>query len=306
MAPTGPRSVLSPMQASAGATDSPASIPIGAVTLKAGNESIPYLDLPRPALLSFANFDSSKVEDEHSKLTSAMQVLSLRVDRLLSFSEQADTSHSEALQACTLSLRTRMPLVLRQTEQLIERVGNETTLVCKMRSTLALFRAVQYLDRIQEGMDPELNDGLDQQLRTVLAGLDLCSLPEAFKSDLSFRISPWVPSVLGFDLPLGESAHASLERCGLQLPINVEVEPVVEFRADDCASVRYAHHAARACKVTIETCKHIVRDFGLGAGMIGEATIRVRLSPLDCVNQKIQIWGRDKEVQSLHIKEARA
>jgi hypothetical protein len=280
-------------------------MPICTVAIK---DKIPHLDILPPACQDFASAKArDEADDEHVTLTAGFQNLSSRVDRLLAFGKEAKPSHSETLQACIVSLRTRMPLVLRQTKQLIDGAGNETRLVCRLRSTLALFRAIQYVDRIQEGMDPELNDGLDKQLRTVLDGLYMASLSEAFKNDLAFRISPWVPSVLSFDLPLGESAHATLPRQGSKLPLVVGVEPVVEFRADDLASISYAHHAARACKVTIVKCQHVARDFGLGAGMIGEATICVHVSPLEgsSGNPKSQVWGQDMEVKCLHIKEAR-
>jgi hypothetical protein len=91
------------------------------------------------------------------------------------------------------------------------------------------------------------------------------------------------------------------------LPLKVEVEPVVEFLADDEASVNAAVDAAHPCKVTILKCTHRARDFHSGAGTIGEACIRVRLSPLDDSNDKqLSVWGTDKQVRSLRIREARA
>lgn len=302
------RCVFTEIQTFGAASISPASMPISKVTMKTNEMLVPFLDLPQSAILCFANFKACEVEDEHAKLVAALQNLSLRVNRLLAFGKETDSSLSETLQACSASLRTRMPLVLRQTKELVEGVGPKTRLVCKLRSNLALFRAIQYVDRIQEGF--ESKEALDKQLRTVLAGLDMASLPEDFKKGLSFRISPWVASVLSFDLPVGESAHAPLQGSGSKLPIDVEVEPVVEFRADDLASVSYAHDAARACKVTIVECKHTARGFCSGAGMIGEATIRVNVSPLDgsssATKQQLQVWGRDKGVKGLRIKEARA
>jgi len=280
--------------------------------------------------LSYASLQ--KTQEEHAGFSTELASLKARFLRLqqcaVATGQQNDTDEEQAaaannneksddlspvLQACSLSLCTRMPLVLRQTEQLIESADGqrEARIVGKMRSTLALVRARQYLDSIQEGMDPESNEGLDEQLRTVLAGLDTDSLPEDFRHQrLSFRVSPWIATALCFDLPLGASAqwHTSpQETHGTQLPIQVEVEPVVEFRAHDLASVRAARAAARACTVVIEKCSHEARAVNTGAGMIGEATIRVHVRPTTTRSgEQLQVWGSDRAVQSLCVKEARA
>lgn len=298
MAPLG-----SPLLSPEPGNSSPATVPKGAISISK-SKSMPVLNLDHPNLVTYANVPVDH-HDEQKKLKAAFQSLSSRVDRLLA--SEKDTTGSLVLQACSLSLRTRMPLVLRQTSELIESAGRESQLVSKIRTTLAMVRAIQYMDCLQEGMDPETNEGIDAQLLSVLSGLDVDSLPEDFKNNLSFRVSPWVPSDLAFDLPLGESARTHLEGDGSsKLPISVEVEPVVEFRAHDFASVKNARAAARACKVTIEKCTHCALEFP-GAGICGEATIQVRVTPLDGTNpNEIQVWGLDKDVQGLCIKEARA
>ena len=195
------------------------------------------------------------------------------------------------MQACALSLRTRVPLFLRRTDPFSPETPSP------FRSALALLRASEYVDRIQEGMDGVSNESLDMQLRTVLSGLDVESLPSHFRKNLSFRVSPWVH---GFDLPVGPTASTELTATWNQCPLFVEVEPIVEFRTDDVTSVDYARRAAMACKVTILKCRHIASNVRAGLGVIGEATISVHVTPVGrCL---MDDKGR---AQSLQVKEAR-
>jgi hypothetical protein len=276
------------------------------------------------AAVRFADFGSNnnnEGNDEQDKVLDAFQNVTDLFERLVDCAmpkaEQHHDHQNLIAEACAISLSTRVPPILSQTKELIEKAGQESQFVVKMRSTFALIRAMQYLDRIQEGMDPKANEELNDQLQTVLSGLDLESLPRHFQKHVAFRVSPWVTSVLCFDLPIGESAHASIAPHNPQgqLPLEVEVEPVVEFRGHDRASIRYARDAARACRVTIEHCTHVERSFAAGAGMAGEATIRVRVSPLQTdsghtaavVPQVKGVWNYDDTVADrIHFKEARA
>ena len=274
-----------------------------------------YLRKGKP--LSFASLQ--KCEEEHALISSELEKLKVRANRLVECANKNSDKNSLVLQACALSLRTRFPLVLQQTELLIESANRsqEDRIVGKMRSTLALVRATQYLDSIQEGMDPETNENLDEQLLTVLTGLDTEGLRQDVRELLSFRVSPWIATTLCFDLPLGPAAtwQNTPPQWSAQLPIRLEVEPVVEFRAHDMASVASARAAAaRACEVTIESCSHEARAVWTGAGMIGEAVVRVHVRPTrrgesaaaaESAGQ-LQVWGIDKAVPSLCIKEARA
>lgn len=292
----------------------------------------------------------------------ALEQLEKRMEQLMFLLAHEDSqalqknNESETLRACVVSLKSRLPFVLEQTKQWValeldpESIGSlqprasHAASVSNLRSTLAIFRADQYLDRIQEAMDIAVeshNNHVDKHLRTVLDGLDIAAFPAAFQKDgLAFRISPWVPAALCFDLPLGQSARASFpgdDGCGQRrLAIDLDVEPVVEFRADDQLSAQYAHQAARACSIEILECKHFVtrgrqyhslppqqsRMLLGGDSADGEATIRLLVSPLtggignrsmnivgtdgDNTNKKRQVWGCDDIVKSLHIQEARA
>jgi hypothetical protein len=288
MAPSAPVSALVIMKETFD-VDSPASIPTDASCLKGVAATIPMFELP------FSATSSSSVWDENLSSTLGapceLQTLSRKINRLLSFEQQskleANAAPSETLQACALSLRTRVPLFLRRTET-------------PCRSALALLRAREYVNRIQEGMDGsgDANKTLDVQLRTVLSGLDVASLPMAFQKQLSFRVSPWVQ---GFDLPVGATACTELVATWEQSPLLVEVEPVVEFRTDDATSVDYARRAAQACQVTILKCRHVASNVGAGFGVVGEATIRIQVTP---VGEKPLLDDQGR-AQSLQVKEAR-
>jgi len=317
---------------------SPASIPreVSSKNKLMADGVVPslYLDGRKP--LSFTSLQKSHEEDEHHA-RHELSNLRHRVDRLLECAEKQNSSKATSsnnknttlLQACcALSLRTRLPVILRQTAELVESAitggdgqpnnNSNHRIVGKMRSTLALVRLEKYMDSIQEGMDADTNEGLDEQLLYVLSGLDVESLPQGFvqNNNLSFRVSPWIASALCFDLPLGESAqwHTTPQELLVgdpqQLPIQVQVEPVVEFRARDAASAAAARAAAVACEVVIEQCTHAARAVCHGAGVIGEATIRVHVRPTARLSRggaSSSVWGSDNEgVQSLCIKEARA
>lgn len=271
---------------------SPASIPTDALFLKGMTETMPLFALPFSAPLPASS--TSCHEESVSPTPGApceLQTLSRKIHRLLSFEHQNHLEEkapsSETLQACALSLRTRVPLILRRTET-------------PCRSALALLRANEYVNRIEEGMDGggDANKTLDMQLRTVLSGLDVSSLPSSFQKQLSFRVSPWVQ---GFDLPVGATVCTELVETWEQIPLLVEVEPVVEFRTDDATSVDYARRAAQACQVTMLTCRHVASNVGAGLGVVGEATIRVQVTPVGA-KPLVDDKGR---AQSLQVKEAR-
>jgi hypothetical protein len=277
--------------------NSPASMPKYELTTKGKDvlDDMSLVDLPLQTQCSFYNNSSDDDEEVVIQPTesSELQNLTSKVHRLLSF-DKSDDAQSESLQACTLSLRTRLPMFLRRTEQLNEEQHNS----CKRQTSLALLRATHYVDRIEEGMNIDSNESMDEQLRTVMAGLNAEALPDSVRNNLSFRLSSWVH---GYDLPVGATTRLTLERKGKQRPLLVEVEPIVEFRADDKTSVNYASRAAKACTVTIQKCKHVACNIGTGAGVIGEGSMQIHVSPL---GDKQSLDDNGKAC-SLQIKEVR-
>lgn len=266
--------------------------------------NIPSFQLPFQQCISDTTGSTSSSDDDESVPTNEPQLqvpvfetLNSKIHRLLSYEKLDDMQQqSESLQACTLSLRTRLPLLLNNTEHEQINPGSNT------QSALALLRATQYVDRLEKGLCVESNnESLDEQLRIVLSGLDVPSLPESSRNNLSFRLSSWVH---GFDLPVGAVARTVLEakdQDPQKRALIVEVEPIVEFRTGDMTSVDYARRAAKACTVTIKKCKHVSCSIGSGAGIIGEGSIQIQISPLDTRNM---LDSKGKQLY-LQIKEIR-
>lgn len=225
----------------------------------------------------------------------AFEELKVRVECLEAFAQNQNSAATELLRACCIeTLRSRIPLVMQQTQQMIRDESRERSFANDVRSTFALYRAIQYVDRLQEAMDPTTNQGIEEQLERVVSVMK--------KPPPAFRLSPWVASDLCFDVPVGVSAVHTIVG-----DLSVEIEPIVEFRAHDAPSVNYARSAAvPPVSVAIESCKHVKRNFGLGAGNIGQAMITVRLEPVNEPAKGPQVWGVDEPVPALQIKEARA
>ncbi len=259
------------------------------------------------ALPSFALRGSfHSVSDDDASLPTAeplseLQTLTSKVHRLLSFEKLDDCTHcqSETVQACSLSLRTRLPYILSNTGTGFE--PDRSNHCQQQQSALALLRATHYIDRIEQGLnDVKSSSSVDEQLRTVLAGLDVQNIPESVRNQISFRLSPWVH---GFDLPVGAIARLVLDDTpGKKRPVVVvEVEPIVEFRTGDVTSIKYATSAAKACAVSILSCKHVGCNVGSKAGIVGEGSIQIRIKPL---GNKTMVDENGKAL-SLQIKEIR-
>lgn len=270
--------------------ESPASVAKCSLT-KETKDAIPSIALPLQTENSFHSFSDDDDSIPTAEPSLELESLTSKVHRLLSFENLDDCFHSETAQACSLSLRTRLPHILSNTE-------HEQQSVCKRQSALALLRATHYVDRIEQGLNVGSTTSLDEQLRTVLAGLDIQNIPESIRNSISFRLSPWVH---GFDLPVGAIARTVLDTKGKQRPVVVEVEPVVEFRTGDNTSIRYATSAAKACAVTIKQCKHIGCNIGSKAGIAGEGTIQIHITPLGSSN----MVDHNGKSLSLQIKEIR-
>jgi hypothetical protein len=300
---------------------SPASFDTSSTTRKL-HDLVPCLELPIAATLLAEDNKSSEDDDDVATINSwrslraAYDDLVARVDRMRTYVSREQNSAttggrpSELLRACIETLDSRMPHILHQTFSMIQDVETSSergSFVTDVRSTFALYRAIQYVDRLQEAIDPTTNEGIEEQLLTVLSGLQQQQEEEGQQPGRqhhhpAFRLSPWVASDLCFDLPMGQSAYHTIPG-----DLTVEIESIVEFRAHDQPSVNYARAAAATpVIVTILSCKHVKRHFGLGAGTIGQATITVRLEPLSLDKQPVKVWAVDQPVPALQIKEARA
>jgi hypothetical protein len=243
-------------------------------------------------------------------LSAALTELKAHYSNILSTVDASLSPSSPVLEACRLSLLTRAPLVVSQAENLIESLEHCTDvssrLKDKLQASCTILRAAKYLDTIELAMKNPPRDCLDDKLLKMLQCEEAQLLRQEVGDGLQFRISPWLPSCLAFDLPVGKSVHQSFAGDRVSPPLNVEVEPVFEFHANDLINDRNVIGSFQACRVEVEKVRHKALDFTSGSGTVGECMICVRVSPLSRNSQMVPIWGEEPEVDQLVIKEARA
>jgi hypothetical protein len=283
----------------------PPDSPTTPVHARPPKNAFQYLDLQQPLLLrSKSSSSSCSVHEEAcNDLATDLDRLIARVDEMRAREGSPTVYFSPVLDACRLSLRTRMPQVLEQASLLLQSVSSSenksTHLIGKLRASFAIMRATQYVEIIEAGIDAIGPNGIDARLLSLIDSKAFKALAFEMQEDLSFRISPWLVSSLAFDVPTGKMARSSV---GGPLPLTVEVEPVVEFNADSLLNDKGVMRSFRPCSLKIEKFSHTPCEFSAGSGTSGMARITVRLSPLESL--EADHLGRD--VQVLGIREARA
>jgi hypothetical protein len=252
-------------------------------------------------------YHTTNTQMQVQDLSNAMSELKVHYGNILNTVDASLSRTSPVLEACRLSLLTRTPLVMNQAESLIESLRNcgdsTSRLRDKLQASCTILRIAKYLDTIELAMRNPPRESLDEKLHSILQCTQVQLLQKEMEHDISFRISPWVPSCLAFDLPVGHSARCSVPGSHA---LNVEVEPVFEFHANDLLNGRNVIGSFQACRVEIEKIKHKPCQFYSGAGTIGECMIRIRLSPIANKSGRIPIWGEEPAVDELVVKEARA
>jgi hypothetical protein len=281
--------------------DSPTTTPVQARPPK---PALQYLDLQQPLLLrSMSSSSGSSVHDEACDVFTDLNRLAVRVDEMHVKEESMKASFSPMLDACRLSLRTRMPQVLEQASLLVQSISsseNESThLIDKLKASFAIMRATRYVEIIEAGIDAIGLDSIDARLLSLIDSNAFKALAVEMQEDPSFRVSPWLTSSLAFDVPMGKMARSSV---GGSLPLTVEVEPVVEFYSDSLLNDEGVMRSFRPCSLKIENFSHSPCEFSAGAGTSGMARITVRLSPLESLEEEYL----NRDVQVLSIREARA
>jgi hypothetical protein len=264
-------------------------------------------DLQQPLLqLSIYSSSRSSVHKEAcDELATDLDRLAARVGEMRVKEESTKANFSPVLDACRLSLRTRMPQVLEQASLLVDSVSrsqNEyTQMIGRSRASFAVMHAAQYVEIIEAGIDIDAGglDSIDGRLLSLIDSNAFKALEVEMQEDLSFRVSPWLTSSLAFDVPAGKMARSSI---GGPLPLTVEVEPVVEFYSDSLLNEKSVASSFRPCSLKIEKFSHSPCEFSAGAGTSGMARITVRVSPLE----SLETENVSRDVQVLGIREARA
>jgi hypothetical protein len=294
---------------SAAATFPPDSPTSCSVQARPRKNVFQFLDLQQPLLLR--SMSSTCSNSLHKKacdeLATDLDRLAGRVGEMRAQIENTTKANfSPVLDACRLSLRTRMPHVLKQASLLVEITASaenkSTHLIGRLRGSFALIRAAQYVEIIESGMNSIELESIDKQLLSLIESDAFKALANEIEGDLAFRVSPWLASSLAFDVPVGKMARTSV---GGPLPLTVEVEPVVEFYSDSLLNGQDAMRSFRPCTLKIENFRHSPCEFSASDGTCGMARITVRLSPLESLEgDSVDNLGRD--VQAMRIREARA
>jgi hypothetical protein len=180
-------------------------------------------------------------------------------------------------------------------------------MIATLRSGFALVAAVQFLDTVQEALYCNARSAMDQRLKQILAGAhgESSKNSEGLSGDVqapAFRVSHWLAPALAFDAVCGPKI--STRRLEGKLPLNLEVEPVITYMAEDLLSGT-KELAYRRCALEVLECRHRPSEFTEGAGGVGVAFVRIQVSPLDDEFYPVRIWG-ENEVEKITVKEVRA
>jgi hypothetical protein len=298
-----------------------------------------FVELQQPSLLSEGGNVAEAFETSLGFLSLRVKELTARTLEAVQSLENPDEDSSPVLKACTMSLHSRVPLLLKQASLLIHQLkcqpqssssddndddeSNKRIVIGRLRSNFALVRLVQYLDLIESAMQNPPRELLDVRLLEILkkASHPLVASSSAVAGEGArpfFRVSPWLAKTLAFDLPIGQTASTRLLPSSADkknLPLEVEVEPMFEIHAADIVAGKLENCLSFcSCSVVIESCKHKATPFSSGAGMIGECIIRVHLTPLQYDDDKKQgasssasraTWD-EAEPEKLVVREARA
>jgi hypothetical protein len=267
-------------------------------------------------MLGIHQLDECETNNEASKARYvkefflALQDLKDRVNYLLesqSHHSSESYSSSPANDACLFSLRHRMPHFLKSSSLLIEHLKQNDAselMVAKLRCSFGMAAAVQFLDTIEYGLTCPARDIFDDRLSGLLEEMARLIDHDAY---FTFRVSHWAaPSRrLAFDLPVCKAVTFELQN---DFPLFVTVEPLIMYPAEDLLNVCKKLPKPRICYVEVEQCKHSPLESAEGAGVVGTAYVKVRLTPLHGNTEHSSddhSWASQLDLETIIIKEAR-
>jgi hypothetical protein len=203
---------------------------------------------------------------------------------------------SPTLDACRGSLQTDMNCMLQQANTLLQNVEQVT----QWRASLAQARVDCYLETIQTALNSRQQ--LDSELGLVADSIasQINSNSESKTSDdLAVRVSAWRTPSLCFDLDVSEPVEFLRTDA---MPIKVRARAIAEIYAKDMPGSIPQY---KACLVRIEDVKHDNSNSASLAGTVGEALIKIRISPFGDAQKKKATWGEDEDVGFVRVIEAR-
>ena len=290
-------------------------------------KNLSFLDLHCPVVDASSGVSGDRQGNDSSVgFHLALQMIRMRIDKLLEELETrrvastavdavadekgqyGDDTRSRVRDACERSLRTKMQVLLDQSLLLAECLEVEA-MTARLRTTFSLAAAFQYLETISFALsvaDPASSDyceSLDSALQMIQVrnakGDGADPLP------LQFRVSHWLVPRLAFDASVGNKANMTIFGDGGDIPLSIDIEPVVSYLADEL-SRNVRPRFLRRCAVDIQKCTHKEKRFAR-AGAMGVAIVRVAVSPImeeGETHEVGQIWGQ-QEGEKITITEAR-
>jgi hypothetical protein len=203
---------------------------------------------------------------------------------------------SPTLDACRGSLQTDMNFMLHEANTLLKNVEQVT----QWRASLAQARVDSYLETIQLALNSrqQLDSELGLVANSIASQINSYSESKA-SEDLAVRVSAWRTPSLCFDLDVSEPVEFLRVD---YMPIKVRARAIAEIYAKDMPGSIPQYNA---CLVRIEDVKHDNSNAALLAGTVGEALIKIRISPVGDAQNKKATWGEDEDVGFVRVIEAR-
>lgn len=240
-----------------------------------------------------ANADDS----HHSELLLSLEKFLRKTEKLNTKIEQID-GDSAILSACSLSVRDATALMLDQVASLYES-GDVEASAATVVATKNTKRSIKFIDMIENTVSQPPNEKLETRLQKLLESEGT--------GETWLRLSSWSSS-LAFEFHAGVS-DSNLLYCESQesLPLTVYAEPIIFASAADMLAENNPIDSYTALAMKVEYCSHKSLACSLESHQIGEATIRVYVTPGSLSRSKeMPIWGRDDDVNKMRVVEARA
>jgi hypothetical protein len=190
--------------------------------------------------------------------------------------------------------------ILDQIATLYERQEGDSKLGVSALISSAVSRSFRFLDKLEKCMVRPADKALEPCLRDLVSGHDI--------EDQQIRVSV-LSSSLAFEFMAGQSATEDLKQASSEsLPLKVNIVPFLFAKASDVMETRGLIHQYKACDVNVDYCAHKKLFSSSGSGVVGEALVRVHVTPKSDikVGKKGCAWSKGGDVGKLRLVEVRA
>jgi hypothetical protein len=232
----------------------------------------------------------------HSELLQSLKKLLRKTEKLNAKIEQID-GDSATFSAFSLSIRDTTALILDQVASLFENGDVEASVATVVATSTK--RSIKFIDMIENTLSQPPNEKLETRLQMLLESQGT--------NETRLRLSS-LSSSLAFEFQSGGSDMNLLYRDSQEaFPLTVYAEPIIFASAADMLAENNPIDSYTACSVKVEYCSHRSLAYSLESHLIGEATIKVYVTPGPLSrSKKMPVWGRDTDVNKMRVVEARA